>query len=177
MVVCLIGGTAIFIINQAAIGDRDVIPRERGFIFVICNIEKIATQRSAAAAKEIKTLIEASVQHVGQGNALVGDAGETMRSVVASVRDAAALMGEITAASREQDQGIAEVNAAMAQLDTITRQNAALVEEAAQASTSVAEEAGRLEQALSVFKLDKGMTDEQTRPYLMQVKDLAEADQ
>jgi aerotaxis receptor len=150
----------------------------RGFAVVAGEVRSLA-QRSAAAAKEIKTLIEASSLQVGEGNALVGDAGQTMLSVVASVRDAAALMGEITGASREQHQGIAEVNAAMARLDTITRQNAALVEESAQASHSVAEEASRLVQALSVFKLGhvKGIAKQQTRPYLMQVKDLAEADQ
>ena len=114
-------------------------------------------QRSAAAAKEIKTLIETSVKQVGEGNLLVGDAGQTMREVVASVREAAAIMNGITGASREQGAGIAQVNAAMAQLDEITRENAALVEESANASANVAEEASQLVQALSVFKLDEGV--------------------
>ena len=150
----------------------------RGFAVVAGEVRSLA-QRSAAAAKEIKALIETSGQHVEQGNALVGDAGQTMREVVASVRDAAAIMHAITAASREQGEGIAQVNAAMAQLDSITRQNATLVEESAVASGSVADEAAQLVQALSVFKFDDGMRMpvRQSRPYLMQVKDLAEADQ
>jgi len=150
----------------------------RGFAVVAGEVRSLA-QRSAAAAKEIKALIETSGQHVEQGNALVGDAGQTMREVVASVRDAAAIMHAITAASREQGEGIAQVNAAMAQLDAITRQNATLVEESAVASGSVADEAAQLVQALSVFKFDDGMRMpvRQSRPYLMQVKDLAEADQ
>ena len=126
----------------------------RGFAVVAGEVRSLA-QRSAAAAKEIKALIESSVQHVGEGNVLVGDAGQTMREVMASVRDAAAIMHDITGASREQGAGIAQVNAAMAQLDQFTRQNAALVEESANASSSVAEEAGHLVQALSVFKFDE----------------------
>ena len=125
----------------------------RGFAVVAGEVRSLA-QRSAAAAKEIKTLIETSVQQVGEGNVLVGDAGRTMREVVASVVEAAAIMNGITGASREQNEGIAEVNAAMAQLDRITRENATLVEESANASASVADEARHLVQALSVFKLD-----------------------
>jgi aerotaxis receptor len=92
------------------------------------------------------------VHKVGQGNEQVGAAGQTMREVVGSVQGAAAIMHDITSASREQSHGIAEVNAAMTELDNITRQNATLVEEAAAASTNVADQAGRLAQALSVFK-------------------------
>ena len=126
----------------------------RGFAVVAGEVRSLA-QRSAAAAKEIKTLIETSVQQVGEGNVLVGDAGQTMREVVAKVAEAAAIMNGITGASREQGAGIAQVNAAMAQLDLITRENAALVEESASASASVADEATQLVQALSVFKLDE----------------------
>ncbi|QJE01617.1 PAS domain S-box protein [Massilia forsythiae] len=124
----------------------------RGFAVVAGEVRSLA-QRSAGAAREIKALIEDSVQKVGQGNELVGAAGQTMREVVASVQDAAAIMHGITGASREQSHGIAQVNAAMGELDGITRENAALVEEAAAASVSVAEQAAHLSQALSVFKL------------------------
>jgi aerotaxis receptor len=125
----------------------------RGFAVVAGEVRSLA-QRSAGAAKEIKALIEDSVRKVGQGNDQVGDAGQTMRQVVASVQDAALIMHDITLASREQGQGIAQVNAAMAELDAITRQNAALVEESAAASSSVAEQAVHLVQALDVFKID-----------------------
>jgi aerotaxis receptor len=124
----------------------------RGFAVVAGEVRSLA-QRSAGAAKEIKTLIDDSVHKVGQGNEQVGNAGQTMREVVSSVQDAAAIMHGITLASREQGQGIAQVNAAMAALDAITRQNAALVEESAAASSSVAEQAAHLSQALAVFKV------------------------
>jgi aerotaxis receptor len=124
----------------------------RGFAVVAGEVRSLA-QRSASAAREIKALIEDSVDKVGQGNELVGTAGQTMRDVVASVQDAAAIMHGITVASREQHGGIAQVNAAMHALDGITRENAALVEEAAAASASVADQACHLSQALSVFKL------------------------
>ena len=126
----------------------------RGFAVVAGEVRSLA-QRSASAAKEIKALIEDSVDKVGQGNEQVGNAGQTMREVVASVQDAATIMHGIMAASREQGQGIAQVNAAMAEMDAITRQNAALVEESAAASSSVAEQAAHLSQALDVFKIDK----------------------
>ncbi len=126
----------------------------RGFAVVAGEVRSLA-QRSAGAAREIKALIEESVRTVGQGNELVGTAGQTMREVVVSVQDAATIMHGITLASTEQNQGIAQVNAAMAQLDGITRENAALVEESAAASTSVAEQASHLVQALDVFKVDR----------------------
>jgi aerotaxis receptor len=126
----------------------------RGFAVVAGEVRSLA-QRSATAAKEIKALIDDSVEKVGQGSALVGSAGQTMRQVVGAVKDAAAIMHDITAASREQSHGIAQVNAAMVELDGITRRNAALVEESAAASTSVAEQAVRLAQAVSVFKVER----------------------
>ena len=124
----------------------------RGFAVVAGEVRSLA-QRSAGAAKEIKRLIEDSVEQIGQGDELVGAAGQTMREVVASVQEAAKIMHGITVASREQHGGIAQVNAAMRDLDGITRENAALVEEAAAASANVAEQASHLSQALSVFKV------------------------
>ena len=123
----------------------------RGFAVVAGEVRSLA-QRSAGAAREIKLLIEDSVEKVGQGNELVDAAGQTMREVVASVQDASRIMHGITLASREQHEGIAQVDAAMRALDGITRENAALVEEAAAASGSVAEQARHLSQALAVFK-------------------------
>jgi len=124
----------------------------RGFAVVAGEVRSLA-QRSAGAAREIKALIDDSVRKVAQGDALVGEAGQTMREVVGSVQQAAAIMHDITLASRAQGGGIAEVSTAMAGLDAITRQNAALVEQSASASANVAEEAAQLAQALSVFRL------------------------
>ena len=126
----------------------------RGFAVVAGEVRSLA-QRSASAAQEIKALIDDSVQKVGQGNEQVDAAGRTMHDVVASVRDAAALMGDITAASHAQHREIAEVNAALLQLDGITRENAGLVEESALASANVAAQAEHLGQVLSVFKLGR----------------------
>jgi aerotaxis receptor len=124
----------------------------KGFAVVAGEVRNLA-QRSATAARQIKALIEESVHQVGEGTELVGTAGATMREVVGAVQGAAAIMHDITRASREQGQGVAQVNEAMAQLDAITRQNAALVEQSAAASSSLADEAAGLGQALSVFRL------------------------
>lgn len=123
----------------------------RGFAVVAGEVRALA-QRSATAAREIKSLLEESAHQVAQGGALASQAGATMREVVASVQGAAAIMNDISRASREQHQGISRVGQAIGQLEAITRQNAALVEESASASTNVAQEATRLVQALSVFK-------------------------
>jgi methyl-accepting chemotaxis protein len=111
-------------------------------------------QRSAAAAKEIKTLIGDSVDKVTAGSKLVFDAGSTMDEVVASVRRVTDIMGEITAASREQSAGIEQVNQAIAQMDEVTQQNAALVEQAAAAAHSLQDQAGNLAQVVGLFRLD-----------------------
>lgn len=170
--------TSILALNAAVEAAR-AGEQGRGFAVVAAEVRGLA-QRSAAAAREVKDLIEGSSRHVEQGAQLVGDAGRTMREVVERVAEAAGVMGAITAASREQAEGVARVDAAMTELDAITRRNAAQVEEAARSSGSVADEAARLALALSVFKLERGDATgvaRRTRPNLMQVKDLAEADQ
>jgi methyl-accepting chemotaxis protein len=125
----------------------------RGFAVVASEVRNLA-QRSAAAAREIKGLIGDSVDKVQQGNQLVDEAGATMHNVVASVRQVADIMAEIMAASQEQSQGIAQVNAAIVQMDSVTQQNAALVEEATAATESMHELATLLSDAVGVFHLD-----------------------
>ena len=127
----------------------------RGFAVVASEVRNLA-QRSAGAAKEIKLLIDDSVEKVGAGTKLVGQAGVTMDEVVASVRRVTDIMGEITAAGREQSSGIEQVNIAIAQMDTVTQQNASLVEEATAASQSMQDQAGALARLVSLFQLDDG---------------------
>ena len=125
----------------------------RGFAVVATEVRNLA-QRSAAAAKEIKTLIGASVDTVTEGNKLVADAGRTMEEVVASVRRVTDIIGQITAASNEQSAGIAQVNQAITEMDSVTQQNAALVEQAAAAAESMQSQVGQLSAVVSVFRLD-----------------------
>jgi len=125
----------------------------RGFAVVATEVRSLA-QRSASAAKEIKTLISDSVEKVDQGARLVDQAGATMEEIVASVKRVTDIMGEISAASQEQTSGIEQINQAISQMDQVTQQNAALVEEAAAAAASLQDQAVHLSQVVSVFKLD-----------------------
>ncbi len=124
----------------------------RGFAVVAGEVRNLA-QRSAQAAKEIKTLINASSEKVESGSKLVQDAGGAMREIVSGVQRVTDIIGEITAASAEQSSGIGQVNQAVTQLDQMTQQNAALVEESAAAAESLREQAGKLAEAVSQFRL------------------------
>jgi uncharacterized phage infection (PIP) family protein YhgE len=121
---------------------------------VVASEVRNLAQRSAGAAKEIKALIGNSVEKVDVGSKLVEQAGATMHEVVASVKRVTDIMEEITAASQEQSAGIEQVNQAITQMDQVTQQNAALVEEAAAAAESLRDQAGKLAQVVSVFKLN-----------------------
>lgn len=125
----------------------------RGFAVVASEVRSLA-QRSAAAAKEIKTLIGDSVEQVERGSKLVDQAGATMMDVVASVRRVTDVVSEISAASQEQTAGLDQINVAITQMDQVTQQNAALVEQAASAAESLQHQAEVLVDTLSVFKLE-----------------------
>jgi len=125
----------------------------RGFAVVAGEVRNLA-QRSAAAAREIKTLIDDSVEKVRHGSGLVDRAGATMQEIVASVERVTAIMGDITAASQEQSAGIEQVNQAIVQMDQATQHNAALVEQASAAAQALREEAGSLAQAVHLFRIE-----------------------
>jgi methyl-accepting chemotaxis protein len=140
----------------------------RGFAVVASEVRTLA-QRSAAAAKEIKQLIGDSVAKVDAGARLVDHAGVTMNEIVASVRSLTDIMGEITSASQEQTAGIEQINMAVIQMDQVTQQNAALVEEAAAAAESLQEQAAMLADVVSVFKLDTAAPGGATAPRTMRL--------
>jgi methyl-accepting chemotaxis protein len=136
----------------------------RGFAVVASEVRSLA-QRSAEAAKEIKLLINTSVDKVASGTQLVSDAGVTMNDIVLSVRKVADVISEITAASGEQSAGIAGVNRAIGDLDQMTQQNAALVEQSAAAAESLREQADQLARAVAVFKTEgQALTSISQRP-------------
>ncbi|SFO59597.1 methyl-accepting chemotaxis protein [Variovorax sp. OK605] len=137
-------------VEAARAGDQG-----RGFAVVASEVRSLA-QRSAAAAKEIKTLIGDSVEKVEEGSRQVADAGRTMDEIVGSVKRVTDIMGEISAASQEQTSGIEQINQAITQMDQVTQQNAALVEEASAAAQSLQEQAGSLSEIVSQFKLEPG---------------------
>ncbi|CDG82627.1 methyl-accepting chemotaxis protein [Janthinobacterium agaricidamnosum] len=126
----------------------------RGFAVVASEVRNLA-QRSASAAKEIKTLIGDSVEQVKQGSQLVSQAGATMHDIVASVQRVSDIITEITAAGHEQSAGIDEIYQAIGQMDKVTQQNAALVEQSAAAAEAMQQQAQSLAQVVSVFKLNQ----------------------
>ncbi|MDX6080455.1 methyl-accepting chemotaxis protein [Xanthomonas campestris pv. incanae] len=134
----------------------------RGFAVVASEVRTLA-QRSSGAAKEIKGLIDDSVQRVAEGSALVHTAGKTMGEVVASVQRVTDIMGEISAASQEQSAGIEQVNQTVTQMDETTQQNAALVEEATAAARALEEQATQLTDAVAVFKTDAALVQASAR--------------
>lgn len=137
----------------------------RGFAVVASEVRSLA-QRSATAAKEIKTLISGSVQQVEAGARLAGTAGDTMRDIVNSVKQVADIVGEISMASKEQTAGIEQVNLAIGQMDEVTQQNAALVEEASAASAALQDQAAELARIVATFRLKSDFSAPADNPAL-----------
>src|SRR5471032_2547605 len=154
-IIGVIDGTAFqtnILALNAAVEAARAGEQGRGFAVVASEVRNLA-QRSASAAKEIKQLIGDSVDRVAAGSRLVGQAGVTMDEVVASVRRVAAIIDEISTASNEQRDGIEQISIAVSQMDSVTQQNAALVEQAAAAADSLQQQAAVLAESVSIFKL------------------------
>jgi methyl-accepting chemotaxis protein len=143
--------TNILALNAAVEAER-AGQQGRGFAVVASEVRHLA-QRSAAAAKEIKVLIEESVGNVNQGTQLVGETGQIINEVVVSVKEVTQRIGDIAVASEEQSSSVGEINRAIMQLERVTQQNAALVEETTAASVALEEEAVRLAESVRRFKL------------------------
>jgi methyl-accepting chemotaxis protein len=144
----------------------------RGFAVVAGEVRNLA-HRAGSAAKEIKALIDDSVQKVGVGSGLVANAGATMDDIVGRVKGVTDIMGEISSASREQSSGIDQVNTAITQMDEVTQQNAALVEQASAASQAMQEQAAKLAELVGIFKLDKDLAAHQPAPAPSRAKPVA----
>jgi methyl-accepting chemotaxis protein len=127
----------------------------RGFAVVASEVRSLA-KRSADAAKEIKALIDDSVSKVEQGGTLVHQAGDTMTEIVNSIQHVTDIMGDISAASAEQTSGISRVNDAITEMNSVTQQNSALVEQAAAGAQSLQDQAAHLERVVSVFQVERG---------------------
>jgi len=143
-------------VEAARVGEQG-----RGFAVVAAEVRTLAG-RSATAAKEIKALVQDSVQKVQEGSTLVNQSGQTLEEIVTSVKKVADIIGEITAASLEQSAGIEQVNKAIRQMDQITQQNAALVEEAAAASQSMSQQAKGVQEILEQFQLSRELLTQLT---------------